>query len=59
MSGLTGTSADAAAIRTFTIPIISAAELEALCASITEVRWLDPQVVADHPGSVQLAVTGQ
>jgi pimeloyl-ACP methyl ester carboxylesterase len=56
MSGTTESSAGATAIRPFTVPIISGAELDALRARITATRWPDPELVADHSQGVQLAV---
>jgi pimeloyl-ACP methyl ester carboxylesterase len=56
MSGTTESSAGATAIRPFTVPIISDAELDALRARITATRWPDPELVADHSQGVQLAV---
>jgi pimeloyl-ACP methyl ester carboxylesterase len=56
MSGMTETSADATAIRPFTVPIISDAELADLRARIRATRWPDPELVADHSQGVQLPV---
>src|SRR6516225_4674019 len=57
MSATTETSADAAAVQPFTIPVASEAELEALRARITATRWPDPELVADFSQGVQQAVT--
>lgn len=54
MSGMTETSADAAAIRPFTVPIISDAELKDLRARVAGTRWPDSELVADHSQGVQL-----
>ncbi|HEY2506565.1 MAG TPA: epoxide hydrolase [Streptosporangiaceae bacterium] len=54
MSGITETSADPAAIRPFTVPIIPNEELEDLRARITATRWPDPEPVGDHSQGVQL-----
>jgi pimeloyl-ACP methyl ester carboxylesterase len=56
LSGMTDTSAGTTAIRPFTVPIISDAELEALRARVTGSRWPDPETVTDHSQGVQLAV---
>jgi pimeloyl-ACP methyl ester carboxylesterase len=56
MSGISETSVGATAIRPFTVPIISDAELEDLRARIKATRWPDPELVADHSQGVQLAV---
>jgi pimeloyl-ACP methyl ester carboxylesterase len=56
MSGMTETSAGAAAIRPFTVPVISDAELDDLRARVRATRWPDPELVADHSQGVQLAV---
>jgi pimeloyl-ACP methyl ester carboxylesterase len=55
MSVSTERSADAAAIRPFTIPITPEAEIEALRARITATRWPDKETVPDHSQGVQLA----
>jgi pimeloyl-ACP methyl ester carboxylesterase len=57
MSGTTESSAGAAAIRSFTIPVTPVAELEALRARITATRWPDPELVTDFSQGVQQAVT--
>src|SRR6516225_10524081 len=56
MSATTETSADAAAVQPFTIPVASEAELETLRARITATRWPDPELVADFSQGVQQAV---
>jgi pimeloyl-ACP methyl ester carboxylesterase len=56
MSASTENSAGAAAIRPFTIPVTSEAELEALRARIAATRWPDQELVTDHSQGVQLAV---
>src|ERR1700730_7285945 len=56
MSVTTENSAGATAVRPFTIPVTSEAELEALRARIRATRWPDKEVVADHSQGVQLAV---
>jgi pimeloyl-ACP methyl ester carboxylesterase len=56
MSVTTESSAGAAAIRPFTIPIISDAGLEALRALITATCWPDKEPVADSSQGPQLAV---
>jgi pimeloyl-ACP methyl ester carboxylesterase len=48
-------SADAAAIRSFTIPVTPEAEIEALRARISGTRWPDKETVPDHSQGVQLA----
>jgi pimeloyl-ACP methyl ester carboxylesterase len=49
-------SADATAIRPFTIPVATDAELEALRARVAGTRWPDQELVGDHSQGVQLAV---
>ena len=44
-----------AAIRPFTIPVTSEAEIEALRARIAATRWPDKETVPDHSQGVQLA----
>jgi pimeloyl-ACP methyl ester carboxylesterase len=56
VSGKTETSAGSTAIRPFTIPIVSDAELEALRARVAGTRWPDAELVTDHSQGVQLAV---
>jgi pimeloyl-ACP methyl ester carboxylesterase len=53
---MTDTSAGTTAIRPFTVPIVSDAELEALRARVRGSRWPDPEPVTDHSQGVQLAV---
>src|SRR5258708_17311570 len=53
MSVSTG-SADATAIRPFTIPTPPEAEIDALRARIAATRWLDKETVPDHSQGVQL-----
>src|SRR3984893_7720297 len=53
MSVTTENSAGATAVRPFTIPVTSEAELEALRARIRATRWPDKEVVADHSQGVQ------
>ena len=57
MSATTETSAGAAAVQPFTIPVASEAELETLRARIRATRWPDPELVADFSQGVQQAVT--
>jgi pimeloyl-ACP methyl ester carboxylesterase len=56
LSVTTESSADAIAIRPFTIPVTSEAELEALRARIAATRWPDPELVDDHSQGPQLTV---
>ena len=56
MSATIETSTDTLAIRPFTIPVASEAELEALRARITATRWPDSELVADFSQGVQQAV---
>ena len=44
-----------AAIRPFTIPVASEAEIEALRARVSNTRWPDKETVSDHSQGVQLA----
>jgi pimeloyl-ACP methyl ester carboxylesterase len=44
-----------AAIRPFTIPVASEAEIEALRARVSGTRWPDKETVSDHSQGVQLA----
>lgn len=48
-------SADATAIRRFTIPVTPEAEIEELRARISGTRWPDKETVPDHSQGVQLA----
>jgi pimeloyl-ACP methyl ester carboxylesterase len=56
MSVTTEKSADATAIRPFTIPVTPEADLDALRARLTATRWPDPELVADHSQGPQQAV---
>jgi hypothetical protein len=56
MSAPTETSAGTAAIRPFTVPVTSEAELEALRARVAATRWPDQELVADHSQGPRLAV---
>jgi pimeloyl-ACP methyl ester carboxylesterase len=56
MSATTETPAGTAAIRPFTIPASSPAELNELRARITATRWPDAELVPDFSQGVQLAV---
>jgi len=56
MSALTENSAAATAIRPFTVPVTSEAELEALRARVAATRWPDQELVADHSQGPKLAV---
>src|SRR6516162_2379092 len=56
MSATIDTSTGATAIRPFTIPVASEAELEALRARITATRWPDPELVTDFSQGVQQVV---
>ena len=56
MSAPLETSAGTAAIRPFTVPVTTKAELEALRARITATRWPDQEFVADHSQGPKLAV---
>jgi pimeloyl-ACP methyl ester carboxylesterase len=56
MSATTQKPAGATAIRPFTIPVTSEAELEALRARVAATRWPDQELVADHSQGPQLAV---
>jgi pimeloyl-ACP methyl ester carboxylesterase len=55
MTATTENPAGNAAIRPFTIPVASDAELDALRARITATRWPDPELVADFSQGVQQA----
>ena len=48
MSAPTETSAGTAAIRPFTVPVTTEAELEALRARVAATRWPDQELVKDH-----------
>jgi pimeloyl-ACP methyl ester carboxylesterase len=56
MSATTESSAGAAAIRPFTIPVTPEAEIEALRAQVAATRWPDQELVTDHSQGPQLAV---
>jgi hypothetical protein len=55
MSGTTESSAGAAAIRPFTIPEVSEAELEALRARVVATRWPEKETVEDQSQGPRLA----
>jgi pimeloyl-ACP methyl ester carboxylesterase len=56
MPATTEQSADATAIRPFTVPVATDAELEALRSRVAGTRWPDQEPVSDHSQGVQLAV---
>ena len=56
MSATIETSTGITAIRPFTVPVASEADLEALRARITATRWPDSELVADFSQGVQQAV---
>ena len=56
MSNTTEKSSVTTAVRPFTIPVTSEAELEALRARIAATRWPDQELVKDHSQGPQLAV---
>jgi pimeloyl-ACP methyl ester carboxylesterase len=56
MSATSEESVGTTAIRPFTIPITSEAEIAALRARIAATRWPDRELVADHSQGPQLAV---
>ena len=56
MPAPTQISAGTAAIRPFTVPVTSEAELEALRARIAATRWPDQELVKDHSQGPKLAV---
>jgi hypothetical protein len=56
MSGTTENSAGAPAIRPFTIPVTPEAEMEALRARVTAIRWPDQELVTDNSQGPKLAV---
>jgi hypothetical protein len=56
MSAPTETSAGTAAIRPFTVPVTTKAELEALRARVAATRWPGQELVADHSQGPKLAV---
>jgi pimeloyl-ACP methyl ester carboxylesterase len=55
MSVSADNSADATAIRPYTIPVTPEAEIEDLRARVTATRWPDKETVPDHSQGVQLA----
>jgi len=56
MSGsMAETSANAAAIRPFAIPVASEEELQSLRSRVTATRWPDAETVPDHSQGVQLS----
>ncbi len=55
MSVSADNSADATAIRPFTIPVTPEAEIADLRARVTATRWPDKETVPDHSQGVQLA----
>ena len=56
MSGPTETSAGTAAIRPFTVPVTTDAELEAVRARVAATRWPDQELVRDHSQGPKLSV---
>ncbi len=56
MSVTTEKSSVTTAVRPFTVPVASEAELEALRARVAATRWPDQELVTDHSQGVQLAV---
>src|SRR5260370_36005168 len=56
MSAPTETSAGTAAIRPFTVPVTTEAELEALRARVAATRSPDQELVPDHSQGPKLAV---
>ena len=56
MSVTTEKSSVTTAIRPFTVPVASEAELEALRARVAATRWPDQELVTDHSQGVQLAM---
>ena len=56
MSVTTEKSAGTAAIRPFTVPVTSEAELEALRARVAATRWPDQELVKDHSQGPKPAV---
>lgn len=56
MSATTEKSSGNTAVRPFTIPVTSEAELEALRSRVASTRWPDQELVADHSQGVQMAV---
>jgi hypothetical protein len=56
MSVTTEKSSATTAVRPFTVPVASAAELEALRARVAATRWPDQELVKDHSQGPKLAV---
>ena len=56
MPATTEKTADVTAIRPFTVPVATDAELEALRSRVAGTRWPDQELVSDHSQGVQLAV---
>ena len=56
MSVPTENAAGTTAVRPFTVPVASEAELEALRARVAATRWPDQELVTDHSQGVQLAM---
>jgi hypothetical protein len=56
MSVTTEKSSATTAVRPFTFPVASEAELEALRARVAATRWPDQELVADHSQGPKLAV---
>jgi pimeloyl-ACP methyl ester carboxylesterase len=56
MSAPTETSAGTTAIRPFTIPVTTEAELQALRTRVAAARWPDQELVKDHSQGPKLAV---
>ena len=56
MSATTEKSSGTTAVRPFTIPVTTEAELETLRARVTATRWPDQELVKDHSGGPKLAV---
>ena len=56
MSVTTEKSSATTAVRPFTVPVASEAELEALRARVAATRWPDQELVKDHSQGPKLAV---
>ena len=56
MSAPTENAASSTAVRPFTVPVASEAELEALRARVAATRWPDQELVKDHSQGSKLAV---
>ena len=56
MSVTTEKSSVTTAVRPFTVPVTTDAELQALRARVAATRWPDRELVTDHSQGVQLAV---